>query len=299
MKNKKYFMVYFLSTLIVAGCTGCGAGAALLNGNTLQAGESLPRPSNESSPARAVYAEDGGGAKADGNAYEEQFKAYEQFGMVYDAEKGELYYNGKAVRWFEDYYPLEDGSRAGRDYFNEKGVVDIYAVRDLGGIVRDDDGSFDPSGKLAGIKEFSEEEFAARNIDAIRNPAPKAAVSGDPVSVKELQEIAEEYGKFGVTYNAADGQWYFNDEKVRYFWDILTSNGESLGGGKFNGAIRTLGNGNGTVDIYTVRDYQNRNASGYGTLTGIEKYSQEEFDEHTRASNAPQTSSGTCTVILE
>lgn len=40
-----------------------------------------------------------------------------------------------------------------------------------------------------------------------------------------------------------------------------------------------------TFDIYTVRDYQRLNASGYGTLTGIEKYSQEEFDEHTHMDN--------------
>lgn len=299
MKNKKHIILVLLSTLIVTVCTGCSAGVALPNGNTAQMGESSPQVSNESSPVLAAYAEDGGDAKADGNAYAEEFKTYEQFGMVYDAEKDELYYNGKAVRWFEDYYPLEDGSRAGRDYFNENGAVDVYAVRDLSGIVRADDGSFDPSGKLTGIEQFSEEEFAARNIDAVRNPVPISAVSGNPLSAKELQEMVEEYKKFGVTYEAADGQWYFNGEKVRYFWDILNSNGESLGGGKFNGAIRTLGNGNGTVDIYTVRNYQNLNASGYGTLTGIEKYIQEEFDEHTRTSNEPQSSSGTCVVIQE
>ncbi len=298
MKNKKHLMLALLSTLLVGCMSGCGT-AALPNANTAQMGVPSPQVQNESSPVLAAYAEDGGDAKADGDAYAEQFKTYEQFGLVYDAGKNELYYNGKAVRWFEDYYPLEDGSRAGRDYFNEKGVVDVYAVRDLSGFVRAEDGSFDPSGKLVGIEEFSEEEFAARDIDAIRNPAPITAVSGDLVSAKELQKMVEEYGKFGVTYDAADGQWYFNGEKVRYFWDILTSNGESLGGGKFNGAIRTLGNGNGTVDIYTVRDYQNLNASGYGTLKGIEKYSQEEFDEHTRTSNAPQSSSGTCTVIQE
>ena len=264
--------------------SGCGTETALPNANTAQMSASSPQASNESSPVLAVYAED---AKTDGNAYEEQFKIYEQFGMVYDTEKNELYYNGKAVRWFEDYYPLEDGSWAGRDYFNEKGVVDVYAVRDLSGIVRVGDGSFDPSGILTGLEEFSKEEFVARNIDAIRNQALITAVSGDLVSAKEFQEMVEEYGKFGVTYDAADGQWYFNGEKVRYFRDILTSNGESLGGGQFNGAIRTLGNGNGTVDIYTVRDYQNLNASGYGTLTGIEKYSQEKFDKHTCISNGP------------
>ncbi len=291
-------MLALLSTLLVGCMSGCGT-VAMPNANTAQMGAPSPQVQNESSPVLAAYAEDGRDAKADGNAYAEQFKTYEQFGLVYDAGKNELYYNGKAVRWFEDYYPLEDGSRAGRDYFNEKGVVDVYAVRDLSGFVRAEDGSFDPSGKLVGIEEFSEEEFAARDIDAIRNPAPITAVSGDPVSAKELQEMAEEYGRFGVTYDAAEGQWYYNGEKVRYFRDILISNGESLGGGKFDGAIRTLGNGNGTVDIYTVRDYQNLNTAGYGTLTGIEKYSQEEFDEHTRTSNEPQSSSGTCIVIQE
>lgn len=299
MKNKKHLMMVLLSTLLVGGMSGCGTAAALPNANPAQMSSSSPQAQSGSSPVLAAYAEDGRDAKADENAYAEQFKTYEQFGMVYDAEKNELYYNGKAVRWFEDYYPLEDGSRAGRDYFNANGEVDIYAVRDLSGIVRTEDGSFDPSGILTGLEEFSKEEFAVRNIDAIRNPAPISAVSGDSVSAKEFQEMAEEYGRFGVTYDASDGQWYFDGEKVRYFRDILTSNGESLGGGKFNGAIRTLGNGNGIVDIYTVRDYQNLNASGYGTLTGIEKYSQEEFDEHTRTSNAPQSSSGTCVVTQE
>lgn len=292
MKNKKHFLALLISVLIVAGCTGCSAAASLPGGNTAQ-------PPNGASTVLTAYAEDGGGTKEDGNAYAGQFKIYEQFGMTYDADKNELYYNGKAVRWFEDYYPLGDGSKAGMDFFNEKGIVDVYAVRDLSGFVRAEDGSFDPSGKLTGLEEFSEEEFAARSIDAVRNPAPISAVSGDPVSAKDIQEMAEEYGKFGVTYDAAEDQWYFNGEKVRYFRDILTSNGESLGSGKFNGAIRTLGNGNGNVDIYTVRDYQNLNASRYGTLTGIEKYSQKEFDEHIRTSNAPQPSSGFCTVTEE
>ena len=71
--------------------------------------------------------------------------------------------------------------------------------------------------------------------------------------------------------------------EVRYFRDVLTSNGESLTSGKFRGEMRTLGSGVGTIDIYTVRDYGHLNSEHHGTLTGIEKYSQEEFDEHTQA----------------
>ena len=59
------------------------------------------------------------------NAYEraraERFKIYEQFGLIYDADKDELYYNGKTVRWFEDYYPVgtDSQSQAGIDFFND------------------------------------------------------------------------------------------------------------------------------------------------------------------------------------
>ena len=92
-------------------------------------------------------------------------------------------------------------------------------------------------------------------------------------------------------------QWYFNGEKVRFFRDVLTSNGEGLTNGKFKGSIRTLGSGDGTIDIYTVRDFDRPDAFGNGTLTGVEKYSQGEFDEHTR--EEIRSSSGKCIVTQE
>lgn len=203
------------------------------------------------------------------------------------------------VRWFEDYYTTGDGTQAGRDFFNENGVIDVYAVRDFSSFVRAENGSFDPSGKLIGVKEFSAEEFAARDIDAIKNPPPIAALFDNPLDAKELEDMAKEYAAFGVTYNAKENQWYFNGEKVRFFQDVLTSNGESLSGGKFAGAIRTLESADGTIDIYTVRDFTNPDTSGNGTLTGIEKFSQKEFDEHTQASKEIQSGSGECVVTQE
>ncbi len=290
-------MLVLLSALIVTAGTGCSAGVAMSNGNTAQVGESSPQVSNESAPVLAAYAEDGGDAKADGNAYAEQFKTYEQFGMVYDAEKDELYYNGKVVRWFEDYYTIADGTRAGRDFFNEDGVVDVYAVRNLNSFVRSNDGSFDPSGTLVGVREFSEEEFAARDIEAIKNPPPIVTIVGDLSSAKELEDMAKEYEAFGVTYDVENDQWYFNGEKIRYFQDILNSNGESLTGGKFHGEIRNSWNESGSIDVYTVRDFSNLNTSGNGTLTGIEKFSQAEFDEHTQ--REAHSGSGFCTVTQD
>lgn len=277
---------------MLVGClAGCSTAAAS-QGETSQPGTASPSMTEESEQTIVAVAE-GNGSPAE-ISYEELFKPYVQFGLTYDASKNELTYNGKAVRWFEDYYTVENGIQAGNDFFNENGVVDVYAVRDFTSIVRAEDGSFDPSGKLTGVKEFSAEEFAARDIEAIKNPPPAVALTGDPPSAKELEDMAKEYETFGVTYDIKNDQWYFNGEKVRFFRDVLTSNGEGLTSGKYKGSMRVLGSADGTVDIYTVRDFAHPDTFGNGTLTGIEKYSQAEFDEHTRQDT--QSSSGFCTV---
>ena len=210
------------------------------------------------------------------------FAPYEQYGMTYDAVKDELTYNGNLVRWFEDYYPISNNETAGIDFLNENGTVDVYAVRDLESFSKAADGSVDPAGKLIGLKEFTQQEFDARDIEALKN-STSVAMAGTPLEDSETAKLVAEYETFGVTYDAAKDQWYFNGEEVRYFRDVLTSNGESLTSGKFRGEMRTLGSGVGTIDIYTVRDYGHLNSEHHGTLTGIEKYSQEEFDEHTQA----------------
>ena len=295
MKKQKYLVSALCGMLIVGDLAGCSMAAT--QGGTSTIGADLPQESNMSVSNLSVSVYDG--TEDADVSYEEQFKPYEQFGMTYDAEKRELEYNGKLVRWFEDYYTIPEGGQAGRDFFNENGIVDVYAVRDFSSFVRSDDGSFDPSGKLVGLKEFSEEEFSARNIEAIKNPPLSIAMDGEPTSTKELEDMAKEYAAFGVTYEAKENQWYLGNEKVRFCRDVLTSNGESMTGGKFKGSMRTFESTDGTIDIYTVRDFANLNDSGYGTLTGIEKYSQKEFDEHTKSSQEVQSSSGTCTVTQE
>ena len=297
MNTKKLLALAIGGVLLVGSLAGCSTAAASQGGGTLSSGTTSPQISNVSGPALSATAEDGGAAKD--VSYEELFKPYEQFGLTYDSDKNELKFNGKTVRWFEDYYAVEDGVQAGNDFFNENGVVDVYAVRDLTNIVRSEDGSFDPGGKLVGVKEFSAEEFAARDIEAIKNPPPNVAMTGDPPSAQEMEDMAKEYEAFGVTYDIKNDQWYFNGEKVRFFRDVLTSNGEGLTSGKFKGSMRVLGSADGTVDIYTVRDFAHPDTSGNGTLIGIEKYSQAEFDEHTQSSKEVQTSSGECVVMQD
>lgn len=216
---------------------------------------------------------------ADGReALKEQFSRYAPFGLAYDAKNNVLTYNGKRVRCFEDIYPVgDDGGETygGMDFFDKKGVVDVCAVRDFSGIVRNADGSFDPGGRLTGLRQCSNEEFRARDIKALIHPPVKEAAAvegGEPASPEELEKIAAEYAPFGVTYDAKTDVWYYKGEKIHVFQDILMSNGETATGGGFSGALRQYCQDGGTVDICTVRDFSVLNAGGYGTLKGIERF---------------------------
>lgn len=163
-----------LCAALLAGClTGCGPSAPTWGG-AAQTAAVFPERSAVSAEASL---EDG---EADREVCPaERFQPYEPFGLLYDAETNELWFDGRLVRWFEDYYPVsDDGGQAGNDFFNEGGVVDVHAVRDRSGLVRADDGSYDPSGILTGVAAFSEEEFAARDLEALRHPAPVTAVAG-------------------------------------------------------------------------------------------------------------------------
>lgn len=294
MNTKKLLALALSGILAVGSLAGCGTAAAS-QGETSQPGTTSTQMLD--APNQLTMTAEGNSTATADISYEELFKPYEQFGLTYDSGKNELKFNGKTVRWFEDYYTVEDGVQAGNDFFNENGVVDVYAVRNLTSIVRSEDGSFDPSGKLIGVKEFSEAEFDARDIEAIKNPPSAVAIAGDPPTAKELEDMAKEYEAFGVTYDAKNDQWYFNGEKVRYFQDVLTSNGKGLTSGEFKGAIRNSWSVSGSIDIYTIRDFTHLDAAGNGTLTGVEKFSQAEFDEHTQREE--QSSSGFCTVIQD
>lgn len=72
-------------------------------------------------------------------------------------------YGGRIVHVFEDTWPIGPGMEAGTVMQFPDGEVDVYGVRDLSTpIVRNADGSFDPSGTLLGLREATKEEFDAR-----------------------------------------------------------------------------------------------------------------------------------------
>ena len=85
----------------------------------------------------------------------------------------------------------------------------------------------------------------------------------------EKKEFFAEYAPFGLTYDPQTEALSYMGRAVRNFLDVRSSNGASLSGGSFRGSITQISNGDGEVDVETIRDYDHPNASGEGTLTGI------------------------------
>ena len=89
------------------------------------------------------------------------------------------------------------------------------------------------------------------------------------------QELAAQYGAYGIAFNP-DGKMLFNGELVRYFFD-----GVALGEGAQSVYYEYL-NKSGTVDVFAKRhviDNGDGSIDPFGALVGLEKASQEEFDQ--------------------
>ena len=210
------------------------------------------------------------------------FSQYNEYGLIYDKATNKLSYQGKLVRYFEDFYPLEEGNQAGIDFFDRNGVVDVHALRDLTPI-KNSDGSINPAGKLVGLEQSSQEDFDARDISRFlsstsegtqKSTLPNAynAYSSEGMTTRdEIAKVYSIYEPFGLTYDKKQNCLYYNGKLVREFIDILSSNGEALESGKFKGSMRQFNSpdGKGEVDIKAVRDYTRLNADGQGELTGI------------------------------
>jgi len=283
--KKRIFSIMDMSKKKTGAVIICGVMIATLGtGFALAANASTGTPQVSSNTTAA----------AKENAYEEsaEYEKYEEYGLTYDKETNNLYFKGELVRYFEDYYPLNENSTAGTDYFNENGIIDVYGVRDLSQLSLNPDGSTDPSGKLVGVEAYGQAEFDARDINELKNPqAYSTAVYGDggnqeqqsggqsiayatsegnALTPDELAELYAIYEPFGVTYNKSADSFYYNGKLVRILFDVMASNGEDLSGGEFSGTMRQLINDNGEIDIYAVRDYTQLDEDGYGKLIGIE-----------------------------
>lgn len=248
MKIKKTSMIATLfSVVLIVGTTSALAFGA-----------------SGSTPQTSVYERPAGSYEAP------NYTKYEPFGVTYHTATDRLYYNGQLIRCFDDQYPLGDGAVAGLDHYTDGGVIDVHTVRDYTNPVRNDDGSYDPSGILTGVRTYSQAEFDARSIPEMRNPGISTAYSGTPASPEELAKEYSIYAPFGITYDKEHDLLYYGSQLISRFLDVLSSNGEEFSSGKFKGAMRSLNQNGGEISVEMLRDYSVLDADGYGKLIGVE-----------------------------
>lgn len=153
--------------------------------------------------------------------YEKQFAQYAPYGLSLD--DGRLSYAGKRVRYFEDMYPVGTDGMAGTVMQFPDGEVDVYAVRDLSApIVRREDGSFDPSGTLTGLREATQAEFDAYTA-AMEAPDPESvavAVESGTVCVGEgtMTSIAATMDGEVISITAEDDAGVADGGKQEIVW---------------------------------------------------------------------------------
>ena len=216
----------------------------------------------------------------------EAFSVYAPFGLSCDSVGEALYYRGRRVRIFEDVVQgdalqEEAGLCYELEYVDSEGAVDVRTVRD-------------EAGTLLRLEQLSEAEFQSRDLKDWTEPeigvtaaegnvwTAYAAVEADAAmkgmtaktscaewTQADKQAFFAEYAPFGLTYDPQTDVLTYMGRAVRNFMDVRSSNGAALTGGSFRGSITQISNGDGEVDVETIRDYTRPNASGEGTLTGI------------------------------
>ena len=97
--------------------------------------------------------------------------------------------------------------------------------------------------------------------------------------VRNTDAPGDDYAAFGLELR--EGAYYYQGQQVRLLWD--SRNQAAAPAESEKPLLDSLSNwdAGGTVDVYAVRDFAQRDAQGYGTLTGLRVASAEEFAENT------------------
>jgi hypothetical protein len=203
----------------------------------------------------------------------EHFEIYKEFGLTYEQATDRLYFNGVLVRYFEDMTPIYVSYSFGVTHFTENGTVDVHAVRDYSELVQNADGSVDPRGKLLELRQYSQEEFDARDIEIFINPSPLTAYSASanvPQSPNDgnvanansgsprgssIVDVFAGVEKFDITFerltNGTSFNIYYQEQLVRTLID------EAMG------TRLSSHESGGNIDIRISRDVN-------GNITGVE-----------------------------
>lgn len=206
------------------------------------------------------------------------YEVYRPFGLTVNPADSKLYYGGKLVRCFDDQISAGFFGIKAIGYYEKNGVIDVRAVRE--------------NSELTGLEVLSEEDF---NSKTIKEDVP----SRDTANSTSIFDI---YLEYGLEYDKAQNVLYYGDDRVRLFWDCLSS--DSKPSASESPFISTVSNWDekGTVDLYVVRDYRQKDKNGYGKIIGLRIADQQEFENNTSIfadrNNAAEYGNGNIAVTV-
>jgi hypothetical protein len=170
--------------------------------------------------------------KQDREARAKEYAVYAQYGLTYDQDTDSFYYDGKLVRYFADKLNADSNYNT---FTRANGVVDLKAVRNS-------------NYELTGITPVSQEEYDKHTESFNRAQNAQGPAQEGTVTNTSGSSIAEEAGEtgntvnsssfaysegdtdyvddslnayldYGVSYDAASEQWFYNNKPIHYLSD--------------------------------------------------------------------------------
>lgn len=169
----------------------------------------------------------------------ELLKTYEPYGLTYDTQEDEMYYNGKVIR---ELYDEKTGAFIARTLgasFLENSV-DVYCNY--------------KNGKLTGLRMATEEEYKERTKERIatsKNKTIEADEASEMAATVADSEQFSDYQKMGLSYYNEIGKLIYKKQIVGYFMDEPRE-----------GVYHRFTDTTGTIGIRAVRD-ENDNLTGF------------------------------------
>ncbi len=189
----------------------------------------------------------------------EWFPDYEKYGLGYDEKQGVLLYDGQIVSFFHD----ETSPGVYTHVSFNRGTVGIEVQRNA-------------DWKITGLVERSAPSSEAVTQEGVSEQTAYVTPSFDEgVYEPSQEELLEDYGAFGVSFDES-GKMLYHNKLVRWFADFVEIE---------DGALATryvYRNDEGTEYIHTVRDKIDNGDGSYdlfGPLTGIVPWETGSLDE--------------------
>ncbi len=189
----------------------------------------------------------------------EWFPDYEKYGLGYDEKQGVLLYDGQIVNFFHD----ETSPGVYTHISFNRGTVGIEVQRNA-------------DWKITGLVERSAPSSEAVTQEGVSEQTAYVTPSFDEgVYEPSQEELLEDYGAFGVSFDES-GKMLYHNKLVRWFADFVEIE---------DGALATryvYRNDEGTEYIHTVRGQIDNGDGSYdpfGPLTGIVPWETGSLDE--------------------